>query len=41
MRPFFYNYPLQAAVMAATVFLIGLLISVPGAVLVARWKKSG
>ena len=41
LRPFFYNYPLQGAVMAATVFLIGLLISVPSAVLVARGKPRG
>lgn len=41
MRPFFYNHPLQAAVMAATVFLIGLLISVPSAVLVSRSKPAG
>jgi hypothetical protein len=36
MRPFFYNHVLQGALMAATVFLIGLLISVPSALLVSR-----
>lgn len=31
MRPMFFNYPLQAAVMAATVFLIGVVESAAGA----------
>jgi len=31
MRPLLYNRPLQGAVMAATVFLIGVVESVPGA----------
>lgn len=36
MRPFFYNRPLQGVVMAATVFLIGILESLVGAVVVSR-----
>jgi hypothetical protein len=36
MRPFFFNLPLQAAVMAATVFVIGLIESLVGAWLVSR-----
>lgn len=36
MRPFFYNRPLQGAVMAATVFLIGVLESLIGAFFASR-----
>jgi len=36
MRHFFYNLPLQAAVMAATVFVIGVVESLIGAWLVSR-----
>lgn len=36
MRPFFYNRPLQGVVMAATVFLIGILESLVGAFVVSR-----
>lgn len=40
MRPFFYNRPLQGAVMAATVFVIGVIESVIGAFLVSR-RRTG
>src|SRR5690606_32280361 len=36
MRPFFFNRPLQAAVMFATVFVIGVLESLVGATIVVR-----
>jgi hypothetical protein len=36
MRGFFFNYPLQGAVMAATVFLIGAVESLVGAAVVRR-----
>lgn len=36
MRPLLYNHPLQAAVMAATVFLIGAVESLAGAFFVTR-----
>jgi hypothetical protein len=36
MRPLLYNRPLQGAVMAATVFVIGVVESVPGAWWLAR-----
>jgi len=36
MRPVFFNRPLQGAVMAATVFLIGVIESLVGAWLVSR-----
>ena len=36
MRPFFFNRPLQAAVMFATVFVIGVVESLVGAALVVR-----
>lgn len=38
MRPFFFNRPLQAAVMFATVFVIGVLESLVGAALVVRGR---
>jgi Protein of unknown function (DUF4199) len=37
MRPFFFNRPLQGAVMAATVFLIGMLETLLGAAFFA-WR---
>lgn len=40
MRPFFYNRPLQGAVMAATVFVLGVLESLVGAFLVSR-RRTG
>lgn len=40
MRPFFYNRPLQGAVMAATVFLIGVLESLVGAFFVSRRARA-
>ena len=36
MRPLLYNHPLQAAVIAATVFLIGAVESLVGALFVSR-----
>jgi hypothetical protein len=36
MRGFFFNYPLQGAVMGATVFLIGAVESLVGAAIVRR-----
>jgi hypothetical protein len=36
MRGFFFNYPLQGAVMGATVFLIGAIESLVGAAIVRR-----
>jgi hypothetical protein len=36
MRDFFFNYPLQGAVMAATVFLIGAVESLIGAAILRR-----
>jgi hypothetical protein len=40
MRPFFYNRPLQGAVMAATVFVIGAFESLVGAWITARRGRS-
>lgn len=39
MRGFFFNRPLQGAVMAATVFVIGVIESLPGAWLVTRAQR--
>lgn len=39
MRPLFYNRPLQGLVMAATVFLIGILESLVGAFVVSRGAR--
>ena len=36
MRGFFFNYPMQGAVMGATVFLIGAVESLVGAAIVRR-----
>jgi hypothetical protein len=38
MRGFFFNYPLQGAVMGATVFLIGAVESLIGAAIVRRGR---
>jgi hypothetical protein len=40
MRGFLFNRPLQAAVMAATVFMIGLIESLIGAVVVSRRPRA-
>ena len=39
MRALFFNYPLQAAIMAATVFVIGVVESLVGALVVSRRRS--
>lgn len=41
MKGFFFNRPLQAAVMFATVFVIGLIESLIGAWIISRAERSG
>ena len=41
MRPMFHNRPLQGAIMAATVFVIGVFQSLIWAALVARGARRG